>query len=129
MKKGFTLIELLAVIVILAIILVIAVPKVLDSMSSARNDAFESSAKSVYKSLESRINAYILGVETTNIADSAAFATDCPTEYWTATNGVCKYTYASATGLSSLQVRLTSAAGKFVGAANLTYNGVLITNP
>lgn len=128
MKKGFTLIELLAVIVILALILVIAIPKVLDSMAVSKQNAFDSSAMSVYKSLENRINAYIFGIETTNLADSAAFATDCPSAYWNTANGVCKYTYASATGLTSLQVRLSGATGKFTGASTVTYSGTILTH-
>ncbi|MDD4027804.1 MAG: type II secretion system protein [Bacilli bacterium] len=129
MKKGFTLVELLAVIVILALILVIAVPKVMDAMSKSRQDSFDASARTVYKSLEDRVKAYNMGVETTNLADSTAFAVNCPSDYWNSANGVCKYTFSAATGLSSLQVRLSSAAGKFNGASQVTFNGVSITHP
>ncbi len=39
-KNGFTLVELLAVIVILAIIMIIAIPAVLDTMTTAKKNAF-----------------------------------------------------------------------------------------
>lgn len=50
--KGFTLVELLAVIVILAIILLIAVPNVMGIIEKAKQDAFCSTAKLAYNSVE-----------------------------------------------------------------------------
>lgn len=50
--KGFTLVELLAVIVILAIILLIAVPNVMGIIEKAKKDAFCSTAKLAYNSVE-----------------------------------------------------------------------------
>ena len=44
-KKGFTLVELLAVIVVLAIIMIIAVPQVLDSMKTAKQNTLKIEAK------------------------------------------------------------------------------------
>ena len=43
MKKGFTLIELLAVIVVLAIISVIAVPRIMDAITTARDESLKQS--------------------------------------------------------------------------------------
>ena len=39
-KNGFTLVEVLAVIAILALILVIAVPKILDTLKTTRENTF-----------------------------------------------------------------------------------------
>lgn len=39
-KNGFTLVELLAVIVVLAIIMILAIPSVLETMTTARKNAF-----------------------------------------------------------------------------------------
>jgi type IV pilus assembly protein PilA len=52
MKKGFTLIELLAVIIILAILMIIAVPNILNTLATARKNAFVTQAQSIYKSAE-----------------------------------------------------------------------------
>ena len=52
MKKGFTLIELLAVIIILAILMIIAVPNILSTLATARQESFLSQAKSIYKSAQ-----------------------------------------------------------------------------
>ena len=52
MKKGFTLIELLAVIIILAILMIIAVPNILSTLATARQQAFVTQAQSIYKAAE-----------------------------------------------------------------------------
>jgi type IV pilus assembly protein PilA len=52
MKKGFTLIELLAVIIILAILMIIAVPNILNTLATARQNAFRTQAESIFKSAE-----------------------------------------------------------------------------
>ena len=51
-RNGFTLVELLAVIVILGIILLIAVPKIMDTITSATEASMESSAKMIAASAE-----------------------------------------------------------------------------
>ena len=51
MKKGFTLVELLAVIIILAVILIIAIPQVLKVIENSRSEAFTSSVKSVFRTV------------------------------------------------------------------------------
>ena len=122
-KKGFTLIELLAVIVILAIILVIAVPAITSQITTARQQGLDSSARAVYKSLESTSNMFSLGLGT-DLTASVAFAQTCPASAWAATgDATCVYTYTAGT-VSSLQVRLTATAGgKFKGATAVTYIG------
>jgi prepilin-type N-terminal cleavage/methylation domain-containing protein len=122
-KKGFTLVELLAVIVVLAIILVIAVPTITNQITTARQQSLESSARSIYKSLENTANMASLGLGT-DLTASAAFAQTCPTTAWASTaDATCNYTY-TAGNLSSLQVRLTATgAGKFKGATAVTYTG------
>ena len=88
-KKGFTLVELLAVIVILAIILVIAVPKVMDTIDSARNASLESSAKMVAAQAENQYTvAQTLG---TNFDTTDG---DCTNAKWA---GLNKTDYASCT--------------------------------
>ena len=59
-KKGFTLVELLAVIVVLAIIMIIAVPSVMDSMNSARKNAFKIYAQKVLNTAQTKYQADIL---------------------------------------------------------------------
>ena len=51
-KKGFTLIELLAVIIILAILMIIAVPNILTTLQTAREQAFKTQAQSIWKAAE-----------------------------------------------------------------------------
>ena len=51
-KNGFTLIELLAVIIILAILMIIAVPNILSTLATARQQAFLTQAQSIYKAAQ-----------------------------------------------------------------------------
>lgn len=51
-RKGFTLIELLAVIIILAILMLIAVPAVLNTLNTAKQNAFKTQAQSIWKAAE-----------------------------------------------------------------------------
>ena len=51
-KKGFTLIELLAVIIILGILMIIAVPNILTTLSTAKQEAFLTQAQAIYKAAE-----------------------------------------------------------------------------
>ena len=59
-KKGFTLVELLAVIVVLAIIMIIAVPSVMESMNSARKNAFKIYAQKVLNTAQTKHQASVL---------------------------------------------------------------------
>ena len=52
-RKGFTLVELLAVIAILAIIVIIALPNVMGMFNSAKEKAFLTEVKNIYKTAES----------------------------------------------------------------------------
>ena len=60
-NKGFTLVELLAVIVILAIIMVITIPTVLNSMGSAKQEAFDTAVLTVQDYMKKQIEACSLG--------------------------------------------------------------------
>jgi prepilin-type N-terminal cleavage/methylation domain-containing protein len=53
-RKAFTLIELLAVIVILAVILAIAIPNISSLINVSKKTAFESTAKMIIKSIDTR---------------------------------------------------------------------------
>ena len=65
-KKGFTLVELLAVIVILAVILVIAVPKIMDTITNAKEGTFVSSAKLIASQAEKKyVENQVLGITDT----------------------------------------------------------------
>ena len=48
MKKGFTLVELIGVIIILALIMLLAVPPILNSIRSTRNELSDASKKIIY---------------------------------------------------------------------------------
>ena len=52
MRKGFTLVELLAVIAILAILVIIALPNVMGMFNQAKQNAFTTELKEVYKAAE-----------------------------------------------------------------------------
>ena len=81
MKKGFTLIELLAVIIILAILMIIAVPNILNTLSTARKNAFRTQAESIYKAAEQQFtinsmsNKYVTCYSKTPTGTNAAYAT------------------------------------------------------
>ncbi len=51
-KKGFTLVELLAVIAILAILVIIALPNVMNLFNRAKQNAFETEIKEVFKTAQ-----------------------------------------------------------------------------
>ena len=51
-KKGFTLVELLAVIAILAILVIIALPNVMNLFNRAKENAFETEIKGIYKTAQ-----------------------------------------------------------------------------
>ena len=51
-KKGFTLVELLAVIAILAILVIIALPNVMNLFNRAKENAFETEIKEIYKTAQ-----------------------------------------------------------------------------
>ncbi len=51
-KKGFTLVELLAVIAILAILVIIALPNVMNLFNRAKQNAFETELKEVFKTAQ-----------------------------------------------------------------------------
>ena len=122
-KNGFTLVELLAVIVVLAIILVIAVPTITNQITTARQQSLESSAKSIYKSLESTASMAAISVGT-DLAGGTIGTTPCPTTAWSnTTDATCTYAY-TVGNVSTLQVRLVAtASGKFKGATTVTYTG------
>jgi prepilin-type N-terminal cleavage/methylation domain-containing protein len=115
MKKGFTLIELLAVIVILAIVMVITIPRVLDSLRSAKISAYTTDIVGIYKTLEKRVNEAELdlndpltesSIVNTGNRGELVYSQDCPSEYWAETKDVCQYLYDADTGLSSLLIKV-----------------------
>ena len=63
-RKGFTLIELLAVIVILAVLILLAMPRVLDIMNEARENAFITEARVYLKAAEQTYTSNLTKGET-----------------------------------------------------------------
>jgi len=122
MKKGFTLIELLAVIVILAIILVIAVPRVMNVISNAKADSFESSVELLASGIKNEVMAGTItangycktdGVNTVPAAVTAAVRYN-PDDF-----GVCTFTVD--TNTYEVTVTATGAStGKFGTQESIT---------
>lgn len=110
-KNGFTLVELLAVIVILAIILVIAVPQILSTINSARDESMKSSAKMVIDSAEREYTTR-LALGTLDQTNDAITCADVAT-LTTADYGACTLTF---DGSGNVTLDLAGAAnGKFNG--------------
>lgn len=114
-KNGFTLIELLAVIVILAIILVIAVPKIMDTINSARKSAIESTGKLIVSSAE---KAWLIESVSpsspsvfTNKAASCSAVTDMNSDYATG----CTVTIGTDGKVSAITGLAGATGGKFDG--------------
>ena len=63
-RKGFTLIELLAVIVILAVLILLAMPRVLDIMNEARENAFITEVRVYLKAAEQTYTSNLTKGET-----------------------------------------------------------------
>ena len=75
-EKGFTLVELLAVIAILAILVIIALPNVINMYTRARYGAFESEAKSLYKSAQQKFMANQLDASKASVRTFATGGSD-----------------------------------------------------
>ena len=118
MKKGFTLIELLAVIVILAIILVIAVPRVMNVISNAKADSFESSVELLASGIKNEVMAGTITADgncKTNVpAEVTAAVRYNPDDF-----GVCTFTVD--TNTYEVTVTATGASiGKFGEQTSIT---------
>ncbi len=131
MRKGFTLIELLAVIVILAIILVMAVPEVIDAIQESKDRAFQASAISIYKTIESQLISGHIGYTSNDFIYNNAFWFMCPSNIWDEDNGNCRYTYDNYDAIQltqTLAVVLYRASGKYEGAGDVYVGPDLILN-
>ena len=93
-NKGFTLIELLAVIVILAIIMVVTIPTVLNSMGSARQNTFNTSANTVADWVEKEYALAMVGGTDVELGGADESFTDvCITDAKPGTGAVAKTGY------------------------------------
>ena len=105
MKKGFTLIELLAVIIILGILMIIAVPNILSTLSTAKQEAFLTQAQSIYKAAEQQYT--ILTMQNKNIT---CFSNN--PSYQNENNDDHKLDLSSVSGTVSYRIELSSSRGR-----------------